>query len=91
MKQGDNIVHNWSYDKPTEQGDYLVCCGDVEVEQSVSYQRFYFASSGITLGRKESLYDEDGACLDDYHSSCKYARLIYSPSELKRLDAGGEG
>ena len=81
----NNAITEWSYKKPTEQGDYLVCYGDVETESSVTYERFYMASTGTTLGHKEELFDSDGVWLKDYSSSCKYARLIYTSSELKRI------
>ena len=31
----NNIINNWSYSKPTEPGDYLVCYGDVETRFNV--------------------------------------------------------
>ena len=35
-----NKITEWDYDFPTEPGDYLVCYGDVETRDSVSFRRF---------------------------------------------------
>ena len=36
----NNIINNWSWKKPTEPGDYLVCGGDVETAANVEFMSF---------------------------------------------------
>tara|TARA_R110000851_G_scaffold268852_1_gene421573 strand:+ start:763 stop:996 length:234 start_codon:yes stop_codon:yes gene_type:complete len=74
----NNIINNWSYDKPTEPGDYLVCGGDVEAAASVEYMRFRIVSG--------ALVDKDSVSVREYHNSYKFARLVYSPSEIKEIE-----
>jgi hypothetical protein len=74
----NNIINNWDYVKPTEPGDYLICLGDVETEANVYFER-------ITELHGE-LVDRDGDKIADYNSAHKYARLVYSPVEIKGLD-----
>ena len=71
----NNIINNWSYDKPTEPGDYLVCYGDVETSQNVFHVRLSEVHG--------QLRGEDGFQLSTLSPSYKFARLVYSPSEIK--------
>ncbi len=73
-----NKITEWSYDKPTEPGDYLVCRGETESQENVTFERFHFNNG--------ALRDQNYDYVSDYHSSFKYARLIYAPSELKGLE-----
>ena len=34
-----NKITSWTYDKPTEEGDYLCCYGDVETPKNVEFIR----------------------------------------------------
>ena len=76
----NNIINNWSYDKPTEPGDYLCCKGDVETFQNVNFQRF-----SLFNGR---LSDDNLVDICRYHESIKFARLVYSPTEIKEIEDG---
>jgi hypothetical protein len=73
----NNIINKWSYSKPTEPGDYLVCYGDVETPANVFYVRLSNVY-GILSG-------EDGFQLD-HILSYKFARLVYSPTEIKEVE-----
>ena len=74
----NNIINNWDNTKPTQPGDYLICLGDVEVSSNVYFERVtYF---------QDDLVDGDGVKIADYNSAHKYARLVYSPVEIKGLD-----
>ena len=74
----NNIINNWSYDKPTEPGDYLCCQGDVEVSHNVTLERFKSFNG--------QLKDILNTPIDNYHSSYKFARLVYSPTEIKEIE-----
>ena len=77
----NNIINNWSYDKPTEPGDYLVCYGDVETPMNVQYVCFIAESDG-------KLIDRGANEAKEYSDSCKFARLVYSPTEIKEIEDG---
>ena len=75
-----NIIKNWSYTPPTKEGDYLVCYGDVETEENT----FVFRAKEWQGG----LVDKDtGMKISDYSSHYKFARLVYRPSEVERLES----
>ena len=74
----NNIINNWSYDKPTEPGDYLCCWGDVETQANVFHAEFR-----VVRGQLE---DRNGHLLSDYTENHKYARLVYSPTEIKEIE-----
>ena len=75
----NNIINNWSYDMPTEPGDYLCCWGDVETKHNISFHR-------LSEHHESGLFDQDtGLRLDDI-TSCKFARLVYSPTEIKEIE-----
>ena len=77
----NNIINNWSYDKPTEPGDYLVCYGDVDTPMNVQYVCFSAVSGG-------KLIDGGANEVKDYSDSYKFARLVYSPTEIKEIEDG---
>ncbi len=67
-----NKIENWSNDQPTEEGDYLVCFGDVETPGgNVHFMRLKFRRGGKLL---DSLSTE----ISEYADSCKFAKLVYS-------------
>ena len=74
----NNIINNWSYSKPTEPGDYLVCYGDVETPMNVFHSRFKEADG--------FLQDASGFYPSNYSDSYKFARLVYSPTEIKEIE-----
>lgn len=74
----NNIINKWSYSKPTEAGLYLVCKGDVETDDNVECMRFRFV--------ERVLIDRDYVSARKYHSSYKFARLVYSPTEIKEIE-----
>ena len=75
----NNIINNWSYSKPTEPGDYLTCLGDIETEDNVEFEQFR-----IEAGSLVSV--QHGYQLEDYSPSFKFARLVYSPTEIKEIE-----
>lgn len=74
----NNIIDQWSYEKPTEPGDYLICLGDVETPANVEFMIFRIVG-GL-------LMDSDNNAVADYHRSYKFARLVYSPTEIKEIE-----
>ena len=76
----NNIIDKWSYDKPTEPGDYLVCYGDVETFNNVSAERFVLSQDGKLTTADNNLW------VSEYSDSYKFARLVYSPTEIKELE-----
>lgn len=72
----NNIINNWSYEKPTEAGDYLVCFGDLETEANVRFERFSIDNGQLRTSDGESI---------SYSGSYKFARLVYSPTEIKEI------
>ena len=75
----NNIINKWSYDKPTEPGDYLTCYGDVEVSENILFERFSNVDG--------QLQDELGYFAIAYGSHIKFARLVYSPTEIKEIES----
>ena len=73
----NNIIENWSYDKPTEEGYYLVCFGDVETPNNVSIDSYEF--------QKGALRDKEGLKVSEYSRSYKFAKLVFAPTEIRRL------
>lgn len=73
-----NKITNWTYDKPTEAGDYFCCYGDVETPANVEFER-YTKVDGV-------LETELGFRPRSYSNSFKFARLIYAPTELKAME-----
>ena len=73
-----NKITNWTYDKPTEAGDYLVCLGDVETPNNVIFVRF----DKELAARVNSIPLKP----EDFSDSYKFARLIYEPTELKAME-----
>ena len=74
----NNIINNWSWEKPTEPGDYLCCQGDIETEANITWERFVKVDG--------QLEDNCGVLSSEYHSSYKFARLVYSPTEIKEIE-----
>jgi hypothetical protein len=74
----NNIINNWSYDKPTEPGDYLICWGDVETPANVVFDQFKIVD-GV-------LIDSSKNPVSGYLNSNKFARLVYSPTEIKEIE-----
>ena len=73
-----NKIESWSWDKPTREGDYLYCRGDVETQANTKFVRLTLIG-GV-------LIDDEGNDINEYHSSFKFALLVYRGSELAELD-----
>jgi hypothetical protein len=81
-QQALNFVTEWSWDKPTEEGLYLMCYGDIETRDNV------WTADVETIQGQLSFYDPDlreYVSVESLSSSCKYAKLVFSPSEIKEL------
>ena len=65
-----NKVENWSYDKPKEEGIYLVCMGDVESPYNL--ELVYFTHF------EGKLCDDDRVQVKHYHPSSKFAKLSFN-------------
>ena len=76
----NNIINNWSYSKPTEPGEYFMCCGDVEVKDNVEFQRLRIVDGVLRDG------DGSGYDISRLTSAWKFARLVYSPVEIKEIE-----
>ena len=66
----ENKVDSWLYEKPTEEGVYIVCVGDVESPQNLMLEYFAY--------RDGKLCDSKMIEIDQYHCSCKFAKLIFN-------------
>ena len=72
-----NIIKNWSYDKPTEEGYYLACFGDVETDANVSIEKFEFV--------RGAMRDDKGREVRKYSSAYKFAKLVFKTTEIRGL------
>ena len=77
----NNIINNWSYETPTLAGEYLICYGDIETPANVDIVVF-------TLGEGTTLRDGEKIDASKYSKSIKFARLVYSPTEIKEIEGG---
>lgn len=75
LSSANNIITNWSWDKPVDTGDYLACYGDVETPANVHFARVLLFDG--------ELVTEDGTAIADYNKSFKWAKLVYAPSEIE--------
>ena len=71
-------ITEWSYEAPTQPGDYLCCRGDVETQANVTFERFSMLDGDVR--------DIDYKLVIEYVPSIKYARLIYTSDELKGVE-----
>jgi len=76
----NNIVDQWQWDQPTEEGDYLCCYGDVETPENVCFIRLRFDVTGTLVDRESN--SRPVSC---YGKTYKFARLVYCPSEIKEI------
>ena len=65
----NNSILNWSWTKPTEEGLYLACSGDVETENNIHFIRVKENELGMMVDTIE------GDLLEVYRPSFKFARL----------------
>lgn len=77
-RQSVNIIASWSWNHPTEEGDYLVCYGDVETSENVFFMRLHHDPTGTLVDR-----ENDSRPVLGYPPTYKFAKLIYRPSEIK--------
>ncbi len=64
-----NKITEWTYDKPTEPGLYLMCYGDVEVQKNMTLAN--------VINENGELIDEvDCTPVYNFQPGYKYARLI---------------
>jgi len=67
----NNDITEWSYDKPTEPGLYLVCRGDVEAHANIESFIIVDNLAGYSGVFPEYTADQ----LEAWHDSFKFARL----------------
>lgn len=77
-KKMKNAIANWSYEKPSDEGDYLACYGDVETPANVHYLRLKVIDGEL---RDESTHTKITAYGDSY----KFAQLVFCGSEVKEM------
>ena len=74
--QVNNVV-NWSWDKPTQEGLYLVCRGDVETPDNIQPVRIVDNESKISTTWNNwpvVTFDE----IASWHKSIKFAELNFN-------------
>lgn len=72
-----NKIENWIYDKPTEGGDYLTLID--YLKPTVGNVNFI---SVIETKEGELVSVHGWRPISSFSSSYKFAKLVYSPSEL---------
>jgi len=70
-----NKIKNWSYDKPTEPGLYMICNGDIEVIENmeplmITALEPHIAASKISMWPMASVRE-----VSTWNNSWKFARL----------------
>jgi len=69
----NNNITNWSYDKPTEEGLYLICNGDIEVMENIQVMEVQ-----IIDGELKGIFDGDTFCrVAGIGAAFKYAKLCF--------------
>lgn len=68
----NNNITEWSYDKPTEPGLYLVCGGDVETPANIEPLQIVENDAPIKIGHWDRYSISD---VKSWHDSFKFARL----------------
>ncbi|TNC80243.1 MAG: hypothetical protein C9356_15050 [Oleiphilus sp.] len=77
-----NLVCNWSWEQPAEEGQYLACYGDVETADNLELMDLvYRERSGQTM--LFCLKTEQFVA--DLSTSVKYGRLVFSKSRYEAL------
>ena len=74
----NNNITNWSYDKPTEEGLYLICNGDIEVQDNIE------AVTAQKIDGQLIMFSGNGNAWAAHQlsASYKYAKLCFG-SEAK--------
>ena len=67
-----NPILNWSYEKPTEEGLYLACRGDVETEANINPFRLSFIKYDETVNSWPLFTRGE---IGRWHRSFKFAKL----------------
>lgn len=65
-----NKITDWSFDKPSEPGLYLMCRGDVETEENTLFLKVRI-NYGVALDMTESPPQD----ISGYSTNYKYAKL----------------
>ena len=68
-----NSIINWDWEKPSEDGLYLACRGDVETEANI--QPFRLVQSGAEHHGQHPWPTYDRDFVGEWHSSFKFAKL----------------
>jgi hypothetical protein len=71
-----NPILNWTWDKPTEPGLYLVCRGDIEVQENIEPLRLVDEKFGPHLQLNGWNCYTAGE-LSQWNQSFKFARLCF--------------
>lgn len=69
----------WTYEKPTEPGWYMVNYGDIVTKDNLTFERFSISYTGL-------LVDIEGTASCDYGSSYKFIKV-----DIKALNQVGNG
>jgi hypothetical protein len=70
-----NPILNWSWDKPTQDGLYLACRGDVETEANIQPFRLVQSCADCYTGSEWPVYNKDD--IVRWHTSFKFAKLCF--------------
>ena len=77
MKKTMNKITNWTYDKPTEPGLYLVCHGDIEVAENMEPYEVIESSFDLRLDGGKTWPQASIEEIETWSSGYKYARLVF--------------
>ena len=68
-----NPILNWTWEKPTEEGLYLACRGDVETQDNI--QPFKMVEREAEHHAQHPWPTYNPGCVASWHSSFKFAKL----------------
>ena len=77
----NNFIEHWDYAPPTQEGYYLMCYGDIITQANV------WPIKIVEIRGQLHIFDTAGerSSVEMLSSSYQWAKLIYSPTEIKEL------